>query len=70
VRCVGNLKLHERIFNALDSYRLLGVGATAGDEHVFVGHILESYKSVGFGMDSLFHKTSFKKSAANIALFL
>jgi hypothetical protein len=69
VRSVGNLKLHKRILNTFDSYRLLCVGATAGDEYIFVGHILESYKSVGFGMDSLFHKTSFKKSGAKIMIF-
>ena len=30
VRSVGNLKLHKRIFDTLDGYRLLGGGATAG----------------------------------------
>ena len=55
MRGVGNLNLHKRILNTLDDDGLLGIDAGAGDEYIFVGHILESYKSVGFGMDSFFH---------------
>ena len=36
VRSVGNLKLHKRILNTFDDYRLLGGGAAAGDEYIFV----------------------------------
>ncbi len=36
VRCVGDLKLHERIFNTVNGDGLLGVGAGAGDEYIFV----------------------------------
>ena len=61
MRSVGNFNLHKRIFNTLDGYRLLCGGAAAGDEHIFVGHILESYKSVGFGMYTFFHCNEFKK---------
>ena len=36
VRSVGNLKLHKRILNTVDNQRLLGGGAAAGDEYIFV----------------------------------
>ena len=36
MRCVGNLYLHKRVFNTVDSDRLLRVCAGTGDEHVFV----------------------------------
>ena len=55
MRGVGDLNLHKRIFNTFDLDGLLGIDAGAGDEYIFVGHILESYKTVGFGMDSFFH---------------
>ena len=55
VRGVGNLNLHEGVLNAIDKEGLLGGSAGAGDEHSVVRHILESYKTVGFGMYSFFH---------------
>ena len=36
MRCIGNLDLYERIFNALDNDGLLGRSAGAGDEYVLV----------------------------------
>lgn len=36
VRCVRNLKLHERVFNSFDGDGLLARGAGAGDEYVLV----------------------------------
>ena len=36
MRGVGNLNLHERIFNPFDLDGLLGVDAGAGDEYIFV----------------------------------
>ena len=55
VRCVRDLKFYYWVFNALDLDGLLSVRARAGNEHLVVLHILESYKTVGFGMDSCFH---------------
>lgn len=55
MRGVGNLDLYERISDALYIDGLTGVDTGAGDEHVLVGHILESYKTVGFGMYTFFH---------------
>ena len=52
---VGNLKLHQRVLNAFDLEGLFGIGAGTGDEHRVIRHILESYKTVGFGMNSFFH---------------
>ena len=55
MRRIGDLKLNYRILNTFNHNRLLGRSAGAGDEYGFVGHILESYKTVGFGMNSFFH---------------
>ena len=55
MRRVGDLKLDYGVFNTFHHDGLLGRSAGAGDEDVFVGHILESYKTVGFGMNSFFH---------------
>ena len=55
MRSVGNLNLNYRILNTFNLDGLLGGSAGTGDEYRFVGHILESYKTVGFGMNSFFH---------------
>ena len=52
---VGNLDLYERIGDTLNIYGLPGVDTGTGDEHMLVGHILECYKTVGFGMYTFFH---------------
>ena len=36
VRSVGNLKLHKRVLDTVNNNRLLGGGAAAGDEYIFV----------------------------------
>jgi len=55
VGSVGNLQLHQRVLDAFDLDGLLGGGAATGDEDGVIRHILESYKTVGFGMDSFLH---------------
>ena len=57
---VGDLDLHEGIGHALDVDGLPGVDTGAGDEHMLIGHILESYKTVGFGMYTFFHCVKIK----------
>ena len=57
VRCVGNLNLYNRIFNTVNNQSFLCGCAGTGYEYCVVGHILESYKTVGFGMNSFLHFT-------------
>ena len=58
VGSVGDLDFHQRERHAVNVDRFLRTYAGTGDEDVFVGHILECYKTVGFGMDSFFHDLS------------
>ena len=55
VRAAGDLKLHYRVLNSIDNNRFLRIHAGTGDEYLLVGHILESYKTVVFGMNSFLH---------------
>ena len=55
VGCVGDFDFYYRILYAVDFESFLRVCARAGDEHLVIRHILESYKTVVFGMNSFFH---------------
>jgi len=55
VRSAGDLDLYYWVLNSVNIDGLLCGSAGAGDEYGVVGHILESYKAVGFGMNSFFH---------------
>ena len=71
MRAAGDLKLHYRVLNSIDNDRFLRVNAGTGDEYLLVGHILESYKTVVFGMNSFLHNyTSVLNKRAKIAFFL
>ena len=45
----------EVLIDAFDHEGLLRRGARTRDEDCVIRHILESYKTVGFGMNSFFH---------------
>ena len=50
VRRIRDLDLHNRVFNTLNLDGLLSVCARTCDEDHIIRHILESYKTVVFGM--------------------
>ena len=52
---VGDFHLYYGILDSVHHQSLFGLGAGARDKHSVVRHILESYKTVGFGMNSFFH---------------
>ena len=57
VGSVGDFQLDQRVLNTFYRDVLLGGSAAAGYEDGVIGHILESYKTVGFGMNSFLHFT-------------
>ena len=71
VRAAGDLKLHYRVLNSINNNRFLCVNAGTGDAYILVRHLLESYKTVVFGMNSFLHNyTSVLNKRAKIAFFL